>query len=102
MKLHTLGLLAAAWLLTANAGADVVTIVSSKDNTLYEHPTDDLSNGPDPTPADNTGSDTDTLNAAPDYTITKDDGLATAQPGDRPWLRQGVYHEQGPEGRVEW
>ena len=44
--------------------------------------TDDLTNGPDPTPADNTDSDTDTLDASPDYTITKDDALAAAQPGD--------------------
>jgi uncharacterized repeat protein (TIGR01451 family) len=44
---------------------------------------DDHANGPDPTPANNTASDTDTtLVAAPDLTITKDDGVFTAQPGD--------------------
>ena len=38
--------------------------------------------GPDEDPGDNSGGDTAPLDAAPDYTITKDDALATAQPGD--------------------
>jgi len=36
---------------------------------------DDHSNGAEPTPADNTGSDTTPLNAVPDLTITKTDGV---------------------------
>ena len=42
---------------------------------------DDGSNGPDPNPANNTASDTDTLNAAPDLVITKTDGLTSVVPG---------------------
>ncbi|HWT15317.1 MAG TPA: DUF11 domain-containing protein [Patescibacteria group bacterium] len=42
---------------------------------------DDGSFGPDPTPADNTGSDTTPLNAAPDLTVSKDDGGASVMPG---------------------
>ncbi len=44
--------------------------------------TDDGLNGDDPTPGDNTDTDTDTLDAAPDLTLTKDDGGATAGTGD--------------------
>src|SRR5262249_42289132 len=36
---------------------------------------------PDLNPNDNQTSDMDTLNAAPDLTITKDDGLTTVTPG---------------------
>ena len=43
---------------------------------------DDGVNGVDGNPADNTDTDTDSLNAAPDYGITKDDGISSAQPGD--------------------
>ena len=43
--------------------------------------TDDLSNGADPTPANNTASDTDTLNAAPDLRLTKDDSNTVIAPG---------------------
>ena len=43
---------------------------------------DDGNNGADPTPGDNTGTDTDTLTAAPDLTVTKTDGRSTAAPGD--------------------
>ncbi|MEW6505265.1 MAG: sortase [Chloroflexota bacterium] len=43
---------------------------------------DDGTNGSDPTPADNTSTDTDDLTAAPDLTISKDDGVSVAQPGD--------------------
>jgi uncharacterized repeat protein (TIGR01451 family) len=42
---------------------------------------DDGTNGADPTPGDNTASDTDTLNATPNLTIAKDDGLTTVRPG---------------------
>ena len=43
--------------------------------------TDDLSNGSDPTPANNFGSDTNTLNAAPDLRVSKTDYATTATPG---------------------
>jgi uncharacterized repeat protein (TIGR01451 family) len=43
--------------------------------------TDDEANGADPTPGNNTATDTDTVNAAPDLTITKDDGLTEVVPG---------------------
>ncbi len=42
---------------------------------------DDGANGLDPTPADNTASDTTPVTAAPDLTITKSDGGASAVPG---------------------
>ena len=42
---------------------------------------DDGTNGPDPTPLNNTAIDTDTLVAAPDLQVTKTDGRASAQPG---------------------
>jgi uncharacterized repeat protein (TIGR01451 family) len=42
---------------------------------------DDGANGPDPTPADNTGTDTTPLTAAPDLTVTQTDDVATAAPG---------------------
>jgi large repetitive protein len=41
---------------------------------------DDLTNGADPTPANNSDSDTDILNAVPDLVITKSDGGAIATP----------------------
>ena len=44
---------------------------------------DDHQNGPDPTPANNQATDTDTLTATPDLTITKDDGVTTHAVGDR-------------------
>jgi uncharacterized repeat protein (TIGR01451 family) len=43
--------------------------------------TDDGTNGPDPTPGDNTGTDTTPVNAAPDLTVSKDDGSVTTTPG---------------------
>ncbi len=43
---------------------------------------DDGTHGDDPTPGNNTSTDTDPLDAAPDLEITKDDGGATALPGD--------------------
>jgi uncharacterized repeat protein (TIGR01451 family) len=42
---------------------------------------DDGSNGPDPTPANNSGSDTTPVDAAPDLSVTKSDGGATVVPG---------------------
>jgi LPXTG-site transpeptidase (sortase) family protein len=42
---------------------------------------DDGTNGPDPTPGDNSGSDTTPLEAAPDLVITKDDGFTVVSPG---------------------
>jgi uncharacterized repeat protein (TIGR01451 family) len=42
---------------------------------------DDGSNGPDPTPADNSDSDNTPLIAMPDLTITKDDGDISTVPG---------------------
>ena len=42
---------------------------------------DDGTNGPDPTPLNNTAIDTDTLVAAPDLQVTKTDLLPSAQPG---------------------
>ena len=43
---------------------------------------DDGSNGPDPTPGNNTDSDTTPVFAMPDLVISKDDGGVTAVPGD--------------------
>ena len=43
--------------------------------------TDDGTNGPDEDPTDNQDTDTNTINAAPDLVITKDDGGATTTPG---------------------
>lgn len=43
---------------------------------------DDGTNGADPTPANNSDTDTTPIAAAPDLTITKDDGGITAEPGD--------------------
>ena len=37
---------------------------------------------PDPTPGDNTDDDTDPVVAAPDYVITKTDGVTSAKPGN--------------------
>lgn len=42
---------------------------------------DDGTNGPDPDPSDNTTTDIDTLNAAPDYQVTIDDGQVSVAPG---------------------
>jgi len=43
---------------------------------------DDGSNGPDPTPGDNSDTDDTPVNATPDMTLVKDDGVALANPGD--------------------
>ena len=43
---------------------------------------DDGTNGPDEDPSDNTDTDTDTISAAPDLYVTKDDGLAVVAAGN--------------------
>jgi large repetitive protein len=42
---------------------------------------DDATNGPDPTPADNTATDTTPVDAAPDLTLSKGDGGVSTTPG---------------------
>ncbi|MBI3267726.1 MAG: DUF11 domain-containing protein, partial [Planctomycetes bacterium] len=64
---------------TATVGNPAAAGVNNFTNTATV--ADDGANGADPNLANNTGSDTDTLNAAPDYSITKSDGVATAAPG---------------------
>lgn len=76
---------------TVNAGAGgsvtfAVTVVPSVPVAVTQIANtatvaDDGSNGVDPTPANNTASDTTPLNATPDLTITKSDGGATTVPG---------------------
>jgi uncharacterized repeat protein (TIGR01451 family) len=44
--------------------------------------TDDGSNGADPTPENNSATDTDVVEAAPDLAVSKDDGRTTALPGE--------------------
>jgi uncharacterized repeat protein (TIGR01451 family) len=56
------------------AGLDQITNTASA--------ADDGTNGPDPNPADNSATDTTPLDAAPDLTIAKSDGGATANAGD--------------------
>ncbi|MBL8056754.1 MAG: DUF11 domain-containing protein [Anaerolineales bacterium] len=60
---------------SAPAPAGVTTLV----NTAVA--ADDGANGPEPTPGDNTATDTDTLSAAPDLRISKSDGGLSAAPG---------------------
>src|SRR5206468_2898842 len=43
---------------------------------------DDGSNGADPTPANNTATDIDSLASTPDLVVNKTDGVSAAQPGD--------------------
>ncbi len=45
--------------------------------------TDDGRNGVNPTPGNNIATDTDLLDATPDYVISKSDGLSQVAPGDR-------------------
>ena len=77
-----LGALAASGSVTLTVTADVLDPVGAgiNDFTNTVSVTDDLANGPDPTPADNTGSDTDTLDAAPDLQLTIDDGGISTTP----------------------
>ena len=44
--------------------------------------TDDGGNGADPTPANNTDTDIDSLATTPDLVVTKTDGVTSASPGD--------------------
>src|SRR5262249_421500 len=57
--------------------AGVTTVVNTA------HVADDGTHGADLNPGNNTTSDSDTLNAAPDLTITKDHGLTTLLPGKK-------------------
>lgn len=66
---------------TADVRASVATGVEVLVNNASV--TDDLANGPDPTPTNNADEDTTTLQAQPDLTVTKTDGdLDYAEPGD--------------------
>ena len=56
---------------------------------------DDGTNGADEDPTDNSDSDTDTINAAPDLYVTKDDGLVDG----RRW-RHGHVHDQLRQRRI--
>ena len=64
--------------------AEVRSTVPSglNDLTLSAVITDDGTNGPDPDLNDNSATDTDRLDAAPDYAITIDDGELVVRPGD--------------------
>ncbi|MCG8463210.1 MAG: DUF11 domain-containing protein, partial [Holophagales bacterium] len=63
---------------------------------------DDGANGADPTPGDNTSSDTTPVSAAPDLVVTKDDGGATASAGSTITftLTYGNVGDQGATGVV--
>jgi fimbrial isopeptide formation D2 family protein/uncharacterized repeat protein (TIGR01451 family) len=79
-----LGDLAAGDTVILTVTADVLDPVGAgiNDFTNSGSVADDGANGVDPTPGNNTDSDTDTLDAYPDYTIVKDDGVTNAAPGD--------------------
>jgi len=53
---------------------------------------DDGANGTDPTPANNSSTDTDTLNAAPDLTLGKTDGVSKRRPGRYADLYPDLQH----------
>ena len=59
--------------------ANVPVLVTLLENTASI--TDDGSHGSEPTPENNTDTETTPLQAAPDLTITKDDGLDIVSPG---------------------
>ncbi len=67
------------------AGAKVTRTLTVQVNDRLPAGVDLITNtvtvGPDPTPANNTASDTDGVEAAPDLAISKDDGQTTALPG---------------------
>src|SRR5262245_48332752 len=75
---------------TIGAGASVTRTVTVKVNSTIPAGVNSITNsasafadaatGPDPTPDNNTATDTDTLNAAPDLVVTKTDGVTTARP----------------------
>src|SRR5439155_260559 len=77
------GNLAAGASVTRTVTVSVAATVPAGANALTNSATasDDGSNGADPTPANNTGTDTDALDAAPDLVVTKTDGVTTAAPG---------------------
>ena len=64
--------------------------------------TDDLANGPDPTPANNVNRDTDALDFAPDLRVTVTDRRTRLEPGDRPTWAVSVTNagNQGATGVV--
>ena len=64
--------------------------------------TDDGASGADPTPANNVDDDIDTLNAAPNLFVTKDDGLAVVMAGDSViyTVNYGNIGSQGATGVV--
>lgn len=76
--------LAAGTSVTRTVTVTLADPVPNGTNTIVNHATahDDGTHGVDPTPANNTGTDTDTVVSAPDLTLTKTDGVAVLQPGD--------------------
>ena len=78
-----IGTLAAGATVTRTVTVTVNSTVAAGVTTLTNAAavSDDGANGPDPTPTNNTAFDTDTLVAAPDLVITKDDGLTVVEPG---------------------
>jgi uncharacterized repeat protein (TIGR01451 family) len=77
------GSLAPGATLTYTVTADVLGYVAAgiNDFTHSTSITDDGANGADPTPVNNSASDTDTLNAAPDLRLTKTDFTNSISPG---------------------
>ncbi len=63
---------------------------------------DNGQNGPDPTPGNNTGTDTTPVTAAPDLTVSKSDGGATTVPGGTVayTINYGNVGNQGATGVV--
>ena len=78
-----LGNLAPGETILLTVDADVLDRVDSgiDDITNAVNVTDDGMNGDDPNLGDNTFEDTDLVDAAPDYVITKDDGVTSVTPG---------------------
>ena len=58
---------------------------------------DDNANGPDPTPGNNTRSDTTPVTAEPDLALTKSDGGATATAGGTGGLHAELHERRHPE-----
>jgi uncharacterized repeat protein (TIGR01451 family) len=79
-----LGTLAAGATVVLTVDADVRTAVPSAIDDFMNTVTvaDDGANGVDPNAINNSDNDTDVLHAAPDYVITKTDGLTNVEPGD--------------------
>ena len=79
-----LGAFSAGGIANFTVTGDVLSTVAAglDDLTTTASISDDGTNGPDPTPADNTDDDIDLLNATPDYQVTVDDGLTSVSPGD--------------------